>query len=172
MHSCNQMVHSYFARYSRNRKISAKNARYLPFLSDICLYLSKSHNWGGRGRTFKSCHSDQKFRRKCTVFCGIFILFLCIANSKRVDFRLYNSTQNTFEYFWPHVWPQSVNTYENNRWKKRFRKEVLLLSPKPFSLVTATQIFMILIRSVYKELHADRETGCWQQTALCSRLGA
>ena len=47
MHSCNQMVHSYFARYSRNRKISAKNARYLPFLSDICLYLSKSHNWGG-----------------------------------------------------------------------------------------------------------------------------
>ena len=47
VHSCNQMVHSYFARYSRNRKISAKNARYLPFLSDICLYLSKSHNWGG-----------------------------------------------------------------------------------------------------------------------------
>ena len=47
MHSCNQMVHSYFARYSRNRKISAKNARYLPFLSDICLYLPKSHNWGG-----------------------------------------------------------------------------------------------------------------------------
>ena len=31
VHSCNQMVHSYFARYSRNRKISAKNARYLPF---------------------------------------------------------------------------------------------------------------------------------------------
>ena len=44
VHSCNQMVHSYFARYSRNRKISAKNARYLPFLSDICLYLPKSHN--------------------------------------------------------------------------------------------------------------------------------
>ena len=59
VHSCNQMVHSYFAGYSRNRKISAKNARYLPFLSDICLYLPKSHNWGGRGRTFKSCHSDQ-----------------------------------------------------------------------------------------------------------------
>ena len=53
VHSCNQMVHSYFARYSRNRKISAKNARYLPFSSDICLYLSKSHNWGGRGRKFK-----------------------------------------------------------------------------------------------------------------------
>ena len=69
MHSCNQMVHSYFARYSRNRKISAKNARYLPFLSDICLYLPKSHNWGGRGRKFKSCHSDQKafeFCVKCT----------------------------------------------------------------------------------------------------------
>ena len=47
VHSCNQMVHSYFARYSRNRKKSAKNARYLPFLSDICLYLPKSHNWGG-----------------------------------------------------------------------------------------------------------------------------
>ena len=62
MHSCNQMVHSYFARYSRNRKKSAKNARYLPFLSDICLYLSKSHNWGGRGRWFKSSHSDQKVR--------------------------------------------------------------------------------------------------------------
>ena len=60
VHSCNQMVHSYFARYSPNRKILAKNARYLPFLSDICLYLPKSHNWGGRGRTFKSCHSDQK----------------------------------------------------------------------------------------------------------------
>ena len=25
-------------------------------------------SWGGRGRTFKSCHSDQKFRRKRTVF--------------------------------------------------------------------------------------------------------
>lgn len=48
MHSCNQMVHSYFARYSPNRKILAKNARYLPFLSDICLYLPKSHNWGGK----------------------------------------------------------------------------------------------------------------------------
>ena len=47
VHSCNQMVHSYFARYSPNRKILAKNARYLPFLSDICLYLPKSHNWGG-----------------------------------------------------------------------------------------------------------------------------
>ena len=59
VHSCNQMVHSYFARYSPNRKILAKNARYLPFLSDICLYLPKSHNWGGRGRWFKSSHSDQ-----------------------------------------------------------------------------------------------------------------
>ena len=27
------------------------------------------------------------------------ILLLCIANGKRVDFRLYNGTQNTFEYF-------------------------------------------------------------------------
>ena len=60
VHSCNQMVHSYFARYSPNRKILAKNARYLPFLSDICLYLPKSHNWGGRGRWFKSSHSDHK----------------------------------------------------------------------------------------------------------------
>ena len=64
VHSCNQMVHSYFARYSRNRKISAKNARYLPFLSDICLYLPKSHNWGGRGRWFKSSHSDRKIRKR------------------------------------------------------------------------------------------------------------
>ncbi|MGN8785983.1 VirB6/TrbL-like conjugal transfer protein, CD1112 family [Blautia sp. HCP3S3_D9] len=31
---------------------------------------------------------------------------------------------------------------------------------------------IITFRSVYKELHADRETGCSQQTALCSRLGA
>ena len=34
--------------------------------------------------------------------------------------------------------------------------------------------FLILIqtvRSVYKELHADCETGCWQQTAVCSRKG-
>ena len=30
---------------------------------------------------------------------------------------------------------------------------------------------MLLLRSVYKELHADRETGCWQQTAVCSRRG-
>lgn len=53
VHSCNQMVHSYFARYSPNRKILAKNARYLPFLSDICLYLPKSHNWGGIWKQWK-----------------------------------------------------------------------------------------------------------------------
>lgn len=63
------------------------------------IYIPAGSHWGGRGRTFKSCHSDQKFRRKCTVFYGIFILFLCTQNNKRVDFQLYNSTQNTFEYF-------------------------------------------------------------------------
>ena len=35
--------------------------KYQPKTRDICLYLSKSHNWGGRGRKFKSCHSDQHF---------------------------------------------------------------------------------------------------------------
>ena len=34
------------------------------------------------------------------------------------------------------------------------------------------KVFEDKLRSVYKELHADRETGCGQQTALCSRLGA
>ena len=28
--------------------------------------------WGGRGRKFKSCHSDQKIRGKCTSFPRIF----------------------------------------------------------------------------------------------------
>ena len=32
-------------------------------------------------------------------------------------------------------------------------------------------LFNSTFRSVYKELHADRETGCWQQTAVCSRRG-
>ena len=101
VHSCNQMVHSYFARYSRNRKISAKNARYLPFSSDICLYLPKSHNWGGRGRKFKSCYSDQERHKKRSfsvlfsfVFSGI-VLFRDLRIAKFSVLHFYTSVKDT-----------------------------------------------------------------------------
>jgi len=39
------------------------------------------------------------------------------------------------------------------------------------SYTTGSYWFICHLRSVYKELHADHETGCWQQTAVCSRRG-
>ena len=106
VHSCNQMVHSYFARYSPNRKILAKNARYLPFLSDICLYLPKSHNWGGRGRKFKSCHSDQKTGDvKSPVFFSFYGTFLKLEVAKSGSVSLSETRGNRpRKHGWYKIW--------------------------------------------------------------------
>ena len=50
-----------------------------------------------------------------------------------------------------------------NRWHKVYwdwKEWINSIYPTALKWLILSLIFIILIRSVYKELHADRETGC------------
>ena len=59
VHSRDFAVHSFFERYFRILKIWGKSQDICPFHAILAFFTPPPQTWGGRGRTFKSCHSDQ-----------------------------------------------------------------------------------------------------------------
>ena len=73
------------------------------FFTIFWLFSGSFWSWGGRGRTFKSCHSDQKasnFSAFCIMIWSLFFAFCTIlhkgkSNSKFLRFDFYESSTNS-----------------------------------------------------------------------------
>ena len=75
-----------FRKVAENPEKSTILANILRYLQ---IYIPAGPHWGGRGRKFKSCHSDQGEIRKNLLFSFVFSLFLAFSCVQSVNCSLY-----------------------------------------------------------------------------------
>ena len=91
---CCRWSHEFFS--TPLRRLSAMILCALPmathtgFLLLGALFNALMRGWGGRGRKFKSCHSDQEEIRKNLLFSFVFSLFLVFSCVQSVNCNLYS----------------------------------------------------------------------------------
>ena len=76
--------------------------------------------WGGRGRKFKSCHSDQNRRFNRTsdfsLFYGLFRAFRCLNRLENVRyFFAQNCFTNRLDHMFDHIWHKKAISHKGFR---------------------------------------------------------
>ena len=104
--------------------------------------------WGGRGRKFKSCHSDQKSVRMYNS-CGFFLLFLFTFNTFQVLFLFATFLVHT-KYIQPRVctrFTKGMYLIHGQILEKPYKSRTFGFSPLPFAKVE------VLTCDLYSNFH-------------------